>query len=52
MTITNDALPQAHQLIEFIREKIPLAHTMDLRLVGYDIDTLSLLAPLAPNIND
>lgn len=52
VTITNGILPQAQQLIEFIRDKIPLAHTMDLQLAGYDVDTLSLVAPLTPNIND
>lgn len=52
MTTTDDATTQAQQLIRFIRDEIPLAHTMDLQLAGYDDDTLSLLAPLAPNVND
>jgi thioesterase domain-containing protein len=52
VTTTNDAQAQAQLLTEFIRDKIPLAHMMDLQLAGYDVDTLSLAAPLAPNIND
>ena len=43
---------QAHGLIQFIRDEIPLAKAMDLQLVSYDADTLSLAAPLAPNVND
>ena len=43
---------QARQLIQFIREEIPLAKAMDLQLGRYDVDTLSLYAPLAPNVND
>lgn len=42
----------AQELVEFIRTHIPLAHTMDLRLVHADTDALTLAAPLAPNIND
>ena len=52
MTTDNDARAHAQQLIEFIRAEIPLAHSMDLQLAGYNIDTLSLIAPLAPNVND
>ena len=51
MTLT-DATTQAQQLIQFIRDEIPLAHTMDLQLGDYSDDLLSLLAPLAPNVND
>ncbi|MEO6926141.1 MAG: YiiD C-terminal domain-containing protein [Rhodanobacter sp.] len=43
---------QAQQLVQFIRDEIPLANAMDLRLGRYDGDTLSLYAPLAPNVND
>ncbi|MEO7051532.1 MAG: YiiD C-terminal domain-containing protein [Rhodanobacter sp.] len=43
---------QARQLIQFIRDEIPLAKAMDLQLDKVGIDELSLLAPLAPNVND
>ena len=43
---------QTRQLIEFIRDEIPLARAMDLQLDRVDTDTLSLRAPLAPNVND
>lgn len=54
---TTDALKQAQQkqaqqLIQFIRDEIPLAHAMDLQLGACDDDMLSLLAPLTPNVND
>ncbi len=52
MTTTQDALAQAQQLIQFARDKIPLTRSMDLQLAGYDTDSLSLKAPLAPNVND
>jgi thioesterase domain-containing protein len=42
----------ARQLTAFIRDEIPLAHTMDLQLAHYDDDMLSMQAPLAPNVND
>ena len=42
----------AQQLVRFIRDEIPLAHTMDLQLVESSDEMLSLLAPLAPNVND
>jgi len=43
---------QAQQLVQFIRDEIPLAQAMDLHLGRYDVDTLTLHAPLAPNVND
>lgn len=43
---------QANQLIRFIRDHIPLARAMDLQLVTCGPDSLSLRAPLAPNVND
>ncbi|MGH8157777.1 MAG: YiiD C-terminal domain-containing protein [Rhodanobacter sp.] len=57
MSTTDDATTQARQtpaqqLIQFIRAEIPLAHTMDLQLGESSDDMLSLLAPLAPNVND
>nr|WP_245188042.1 YiiD C-terminal domain-containing protein [Frateuria flava] len=42
----------ADELISFIRDKIPLARAMDLRLHRYDAERLALAAPLAPNVND
>lgn len=52
MSTTDDATTPARQLIQFIRDEIPLAHAMDLQLAGCGEDTLSLRAPLAPNVND
>lgn len=49
---TIDAKLQAQELIQFIRNEIPLAHAMDLQLAGSGDDTLALRAPLAPNVND
>jgi len=46
------ASDQAQRLIRFIRDEIPLARAMDLQLGDHDLDTLSLHAPLAPNVND
>jgi thioesterase domain-containing protein len=43
---------QARQLIQFIRDEIPLAKAMDQQLDTVGLDKLSLLAPLAPNVND
>jgi thioesterase domain-containing protein len=51
VTATDDAT-HAQQLIQFIRDEIPLARTMELQLGEYREDMLSLLAPLAPNVND
>ncbi|MCW8809174.1 MAG: thioesterase domain-containing protein [Rhodanobacter sp.] len=47
-----DHLSDAQQLIQFIRNEIPLAHAMDLQLGPCSDDALTLLAPLAPNVND
>jgi thioesterase domain-containing protein len=52
VTTTDHANAQAQQLIQFIRDEIPLAHAMDLQLAHCDDDMLSLGAPLAPNVND
>ena len=35
-----------------LREEIPLARAMDLRVADYDGQALTLAAPLPPNIND
>lgn len=53
-TTDNDANASDHaqRLVQFIRDEIPLARAMDLQLGAYGIDTLSLRAPLAPNVND
>ncbi|MBD8897407.1 YiiD C-terminal domain-containing protein [Rhodanobacter sp. DHG33] len=42
----------AHDLVRFIRAKIPLAQAMDLELLAHDAHRLALRAPLAPNVND
>ena len=42
----------AEALVRFIRDEIPLAHAMDLRLEAHTPDRLSLAVPLAPNVND
>jgi thioesterase domain-containing protein len=52
VTSTEQATAQAHELTAFLRNKIPLALAMDLQLGEVDDDMLSLLAPLAPNVND
>lgn len=49
---TPDTQQQAQELIQFIRDEIPLAHAMNLQLAGCDDDSLCLFAPLAPNVND
>ena len=43
---------QARQLVQFIRDEIPMARAMDVRLGSCDDDHIELLAPLAPNVND
>jgi len=48
----NPGTDAAHDLLRFIRDKIPLARAMDLELQAHDDDLLVLGAPLAPNVND
>ncbi|MEW9625511.1 YiiD C-terminal domain-containing protein [Rhodanobacter geophilus] len=48
----NPSLDAAHDLVRFIRDKIPLARAMDLELLAHDGELLVLRAPLAPNAND
>jgi len=48
----NPGTDAAHDLIRFIRDKIPLARAMELELQAHDDDLLVLGAPLAPNVND
>ena len=50
MTAQTNALADA--LLHFIRTKIPLARAMELHLHHYDTDSITLAAPLAPNVND
>jgi thioesterase domain-containing protein len=50
--VTTTDTASAPELIQFLRDKIPLAHAMDLHLADHDNDSLSLIAPLAPNVND
>lgn len=46
-------LPDAARSLETrIRKDIPLARAMDLRIHAWDGDSLSMAAPLQPNIND
>jgi thioesterase domain-containing protein len=52
VSTTDDVTLHAQELIQFIRNEIPLAHAMDLQLAACDDDSLSLRAPLAPNVND
>ncbi|OOG62962.1 thioesterase [Rhodanobacter sp. B04] len=52
MSAIDDATTPAQQLIQFIRDEIPLARAMDLQLGECNDDMLSLLAPLPPNVND
>ena len=42
----------ARKLVAFMRDEIPLAKSMDLRLRDCDEQQLSIAAPLSPNIND
>lgn len=42
----------ASSLERFMRETIPLARAIDVRVIGYDGYRLALAAPLAPNVND
>ncbi len=39
-------------LERYLRETIPIARAMDLRVADYDGHRLALSAPLAPNVND
>jgi thioesterase domain-containing protein len=41
-----------HALERSLREGIPLARAMDVRVLDYDGNRLALGAPLAPNVND
>jgi thioesterase domain-containing protein len=50
--VTAQTNAPADDLLHFIRAKIPLARAMDLRLHHYDTDSITLAAPLAPNVND
>jgi thioesterase domain-containing protein len=54
MPIENDSVmwDQTQQLVQFIRNEMPLAKAMDLQLDAVAHDRLGLRAPLAPNIND
>lgn len=42
----------ASSLERYLRETIPLARAIDVRVIGYDGYRLALSAPLAPNVND
>ncbi|WP_243042172.1 YiiD C-terminal domain-containing protein [Dyella sedimenti] len=49
---SNDRQTLARKLVDFMREEIPLARSMDLGLRGCGEDHLSIAAPLLPNVND
>jgi thioesterase domain-containing protein len=51
MPIMIDAV-DIHALERALREGIPLARAIDLRVADYDGNRLALSAPLAPNVND
>ncbi|MFT3790603.1 MAG: YiiD C-terminal domain-containing protein [Rudaea sp.] len=42
----------AHARLDSLLDAIPLTRAMQIALRGYDGDTLTLAAPLAPNVND
>lgn len=48
----NTRVASAQNLVQFIRDEIPLARSMDLHLSDVSADAITLVAPLAPNIND
>jgi thioesterase domain-containing protein len=50
--MTIETLPPLHELERFVLDGIPLARAMDLRIAAYDGRSLSMTAPLEPNIND
>ena len=47
-----DTTSSAAELVQFIRNEIPLAAAMDLQLGEHADNRLSLHAPLKPNVND
>jgi thioesterase domain-containing protein len=49
---TQNLARQAKKLVQFMRDEIPMALAMDIRLGDCDEGHLTLLAPLAPNVND
>jgi len=44
--------PIARKLSELFQTHLPIAHDIDMNIKHYDGQTLTLKAPLAPNIND
>lgn len=48
----NAGMTAASDLERFIRDTIPMARAMDLRIAAHDAESLRLHAPLGPNIND
>jgi thioesterase domain-containing protein len=49
---TTERQTTARKLVSFMRDEIPLAQNMDLRLHDAGDHQLSIAAPLGPNIND
>jgi len=52
MTHTAHLDPIAHKLTEFFQTHLPITDYMGMSVEYYDGQTLTLKAPLAPNIND
>jgi len=44
--------PIARKLAELFQTHLPITHDIDMNIKHYDGQTLTLKAPLAPNIND
>jgi thioesterase domain-containing protein len=49
---STDRQTLARKLVTFMRDEIPLAQSMDLRLDACDERHLAIAAPLPPNVND
>jgi thioesterase domain-containing protein len=50
--LVQHATQHAHDLLDRTLDDIPLTRAMQIRLREYDGDSLTLAAPLAPNVND
>lgn len=47
-----DLTARAHALLDRTLDDIPITRAMQIRLQNYDGESLTLAAPLAPNVND
>lgn len=52
MSAIAPSIDPLQQLEDTLRRDIPLARMMDLRIVAFDGNRVTLTAPLAPNVND